>query len=173
MKLFCSSTLLVYLCDGAASTLSAGPQNHPISRAVVQTFSFLPREIQVKIILHHSAHLDRVLDDEFLHELVLLNAPELDEALVVSLDRRVDAAKRVVQEYIECRQKPYCKYLPRGLRNAQGQADARQTIAEYMTPDGKINDDFLRWDMQSFDTCFLDDFFYYVVVIVPPNLFRY
>ena len=171
MKLFTcfySPILIVSVCDSAALEADGSDErrSHIVSVAIARALSYLPMEMQVKIALHDSVIFNTICDeigpsrlDEFMHELVLFNQPELDQAFGVPLDSVVASVERVVQDYIACRERLYCKYLPRGLRNDEGQAYAQETIAEYMTPDGKINDGLFRWVMQSFDTCFLDDFF--------------
>ena len=143
-------------------------QDRLIPREITKVFPYLPRENQVYTIIHFSANFNTIQGDiapstmgEFVHELVLFNQPELDEAVGVPLDRVVDAVEQVVVNFIACRQKPYCKYLPRGLRNTKGQAYARGTIAEFMRPDGKIDEYIFRWYSSRSLTCFLDDFSVY------------
>ena len=172
MKLFscfCSSILLVFLCDGAALRANErDPKDRLIPREITKVLPYLSRENQVYTILHFSANFNTIQGDiapstrgEFVHELVLFNQPELDEAFGFPLDRIVDAVEQVVVNFIACREKPYCKYLPRGLRNDEGQSYAMKVIAEFMRPDGQINENIFRWYLSRSLTCFLDDFSVY------------
>ena len=156
------SILLASLSE--SSTVGSNPKS--LSRAVFDALPFLTREMQIKTILYHSVHFDSISVnilpasiDEFLHDLVVFNAPELDEALHVRLDMIVSAIENVALNYITCRESPYCKYLPRGLRNADGAEYARTVIGEYMNPDGKLPDEETLSKKICFAyTCFLDEF---------------
>ena len=122
-----------------------------VSRGVAAAFPFLSREIQVKTILHHSGNLNTIRRkikhttfDEFLNDLVLFNVPELDEAFRVELDSLVESVEHVVESYIACLDLPYCKYLPRGLRNPQGAEVAGESFKEFMLPNGNLNEAIYR-----------------------------
>ena len=164
-NVFCSSILLASICDCAA--VEDGEhltKNPPISRAVAASFPFLTREVQLNTILHHSVSFERISGrikhasfNEFLHDLVLFNVPELDEALQAPLDLLVDAVEQVAESYIDCLDLPYCIYLPRGLRNRQGAEYAEQVIGQFMKPDGKLNDNVFSLQNLHSIASFIDD----------------
>ena len=170
MKLFTffyPSILIVSVCDSAALEADGSDErrSHIVSVAIARALSYLPMEMQVKISLRDSVIFNTICDeigpsrlDEFMHELVLFNQPELDKAFGVPLDSVVASVERVVQDYIACRERPYCKYLPRGLRNDEGEEYAQTVIAEYMTQDGKLVEAIHNWGLPLSLTCFLDDF---------------
>ena len=177
------SILLISICESAAfddrSPVQVS-QSVPLSRSIVTALPYLTRAYKVKLVLAHSSNFEGLRAQmlpltfsEFIDDLLLFNSPELDDALGVDLDILVSEVQAVVERYIDCLKLPYCKFLPKGLRTPEGSHYANKlkfkhvrpddflyadkVISNYMTIDGKVNEDLFRKLSGSEFSCFVDD----------------